>query len=106
MTAALDGITVLDFTQFESGTVCTQTLAWLGANVIKIERPGKGEQGRQSTVDQPGMDSYIFILLNANKKSITLDIKHPEGKHILQQLIEKADVFLDFCTFLTAYQNS
>ncbi len=95
MTAALDGIIVLDLTQFESGTVCTQTLAWLGASVIKIERPGKGEQGRQSTVDQPGMDSYIFILLNANKKSITLDIKQPAGKRILQQMIERADVFVE-----------
>ncbi len=95
MTAALDGITVLDLTQFESGTVCTETLAWLGANVIKVERPGTGEQGRGSSVDQPGADSYLFILVNANKKSVTIDIKHPEGKRLLQRLIEKSDIFVE-----------
>lgn len=95
MTSALNGVTVIDLTQFESGTVCTETLAWLGANVIKIERPGTGEQGRGSSVDQPGADSYLFILVNANKKSITIDIKHPEGKKLLRRLIEKADVFIE-----------
>lgn len=95
MTAALDGVTVLDLTQFESGTVCTETLAWLGANVIKVERPGTGEQGRGSSVDQPGMDSYLFILVNANKKSVTIDLKHPDGKRLLKRLIEKSDVFVE-----------
>ncbi len=93
--AALDGVTILDLTQFESGTVCTETLAWLGANVIKIERPGTGEQGRASSSDKPGADSYHFILLNANKKSITIDIKHPEGKTLLKKLIKHADVFVE-----------
>lgn len=95
MTAALDGITVLDLTQFESGTVCTETLAWLGANVIKVERPGTGEQGRGSSVDQPGTDSYLFILVNANKKSVTIDIKHPEGKALLRKLIAQSDIFVE-----------
>lgn len=95
MTAALDGVTVLDLTQFESGTVCTETLAWLGATVIKVERPGTGEQGRGSSVDQPGADSYLFILVNANKKSITIDIKHLEGKKLLWRLIENADIFVE-----------
>ena len=94
-TAALDGVVVLDLTQFESGTVCTETLAWLGANVIKLERPGTGEQGRGSSVDQPGADSYLFILVNANKKSVTIDIKHPEGKALLRRLVERADVFVE-----------
>lgn len=94
-TAALEGTVVLDLTQFESGTVCTETLAWLGANVIKIERPGTGEQGRSSSADLPGADSYHFILLNANKKSITLDIKHPQGKSLLHRLIKHADVFVE-----------
>jgi len=93
--SALEGITVVDFTQFESGTVCTQTLAWLGATVIKVERPKWGEQGRGSSADKPGEDSYGFILLNCNKKSITLDVKHPEGKRIAYRLIEKADVFVE-----------
>lgn len=93
--SALEGITVVDFTQFESGTVCTQTLAWLGATVIKVERPKVGEQGRGSSADKPGEDSYGFILLNCNKKSITLDVKHPEGKRLAYRLIEKADVFVE-----------
>lgn len=93
--SALEGVIVLDLTQFESGTVCTETLAWLGANVIKIERPGTGEQGRGSSVDKAGTDSYLFILVNANKKSITLDMKQPEGKALLRRLIERADVFVE-----------
>lgn len=95
MVSALEGVTVLDLTQFESGTVCTETLAWLGANVLKIERPGTGEQGRGSSVDNPGTDSYLFILVNANKKSVTLDIKHPEGKALLRRLIEKVDILVE-----------
>ncbi len=92
---ALDGITVLDFTQFEAGTVCTQTLAWLGAEVIKLERPKTGEQGRGASADQKGADSYGFILLNSNKKSITIDAKHPEGKKLILEMVKKADVFIE-----------
>jgi len=93
--AALEDLVILDLTQFESGPVCTETLAWLGANVIKIERPQTGEQGRSSSSDLPGVDSYHFILLNANKKSVTLNLKHPEGKLLLQRLIKQADVFIE-----------
>lgn len=95
MTSALDGITVIDFTQFESGTVCTQTLAWLGAKVIKIERPKTGEQGRRSFTDPPGIDAYTFILVNSNKRSVTLDIKKPRGAELLRQLIAGADVLVE-----------
>ncbi|MDO9534919.1 MAG: CoA transferase [Bacillota bacterium] len=93
--AALEGIMVLDFTQFESGTTCTETLAWLGADVIKIERPGIGEQGRAGYGDTAEANSYDFILLNANKKSVTLDIKHPKGKELVLQLVKHADVFVE-----------
>lgn len=93
--AALHGIVVLDLTQFEAGTACTEMLAWLGATVIKLERPGTGEQGRGASVDQPGADSYSFIILNANKKSATLNINHPEGKALLRRLIAQADVFIE-----------
>ncbi|MFS0776917.1 CoA transferase [Neobacillus sp. 3P2-tot-E-2] len=93
--SALEGIVVLDFTQFESGTVCTQTLAWLGATVIKLERPGTGEQGRGASADQAGADSYGFIILNSNKKSITVDVKKPEGKELVKKLIKKADVLVE-----------
>lgn len=93
--AALDGIVVVDLTQFEAGTVCTETLAWLGANVIKIERPGTGEQGRTFFTDKLSANSYHFILLNANKKSVTVDIKREEGKKLVRRLVERADVFIE-----------
>jgi len=93
--AALDGVVVIDLTQFESGTVCTETLAWFGATVIKIERPGTGEQGRTSSTDIPGEDSIHFVLLNANKKSVTIDMKSPQGKQVLKDLIAQADVFVE-----------
>ncbi|WP_276352191.1 CaiB/BaiF CoA transferase family protein [Cohnella caldifontis] len=92
---ALEGVVVLDFTQFEAGTVCTQTLAWLGAEVIKLERPVTGEQGRGASADKKGADSYGFILLNSNKKSITVDVKRPEGRALVLKLAEKADVLVE-----------
>lgn len=64
-----------ELTEFEAGTTRTEALAWLGADVIKVERPGRGEQGRTSSVDIPGLDSYYFLLLNANKRSVTIDLR-------------------------------
>src|SRR5262245_2131439 len=92
---ALAGIRVIDLTQFEAGTSATETLAWLGADVIKVENPAGGEQGRSASTDKPGADSYYFLLLNANKRSITLNLKHEGGRAILRQLIAKADVFIE-----------
>ena len=93
-TGPLTGVKVLDMTQFEAGTVCTETLAWMGAEVWKVERPVKGEQGRYSFVS-PDKDGFGFILLNMNKESITCNAKSPEGLALLKKLAAEADVFVE-----------
>jgi formyl-CoA transferase len=92
MEKALAGVKILDLTQFEAGTSCTEMLAWLGADVIKVEEPKKGEQGRWVVTDAPGVDSYYFMLLNANKRSITLNLKCDRGKEIFIDLVKKVDI--------------
>src|SRR6202163_2284870 len=92
MEKALAGVKVLDLTQYEAGTSCTEMLAWLGADVIKVEEPLKGEQGRWRGTEKPGVDSYYFMLLNANKRSITLNLKSDRGKGIFIDLLRKMDI--------------
>jgi formyl-CoA transferase len=92
---ALADVRVVDLTQFEAGTSCTEALAWLGADVIKVEEPLHGEQGRHASTDQPGVDSYYFMLLNANKRSVTCNLKDERGKALLRALIEHADIFVE-----------
>src|SRR5262245_34439417 len=94
-TTALAGVRVLDLTQFEAGPSATETLAWLGADIIKIENPIGGEQGRGASTDRPGVDSYYFMLLNANKRSITLNLKDARGAKMLRDMIPKADIFIE-----------
>ena len=94
MPKALDGIRVLDLTQYEAGPSSTQMLAWLGADVIKIEPPG-GEQGRVALSDKRGEDSWFFMLLNSCKKGVTLNLKSPRGKAMFQELAKTADVVVE-----------
>ncbi|TMV66240.1 formyl-CoA transferase, partial [Thioclava sp. BHET1] len=95
MTKALENIRILDFTHVQSGPTCTQLLAWFGADVIKVERPGAGDATRLQLVDVPGADSLYFTMLNHNKRSITIDAKTPSGKELLEDLIRKCDVMVE-----------
>ena len=92
---ALEGVRVLDFTHVQSGPTCTQLLAWFGADVIKVERPGVGDITRTQLRDIPDVDSLYFTMLNHNKRSITLDTKHPKGKEVLERLIKACDVLVE-----------
>lgn len=92
---ALQGVRILDFTHVQSGPTCTQLLAWFGADVIKVERPGVGDITRGQLVDVKGADSLYFTMLNHNKRSITIDSKHPQGKRVLDELIKKCDVLVE-----------
>jgi formyl-CoA transferase len=92
---ALTGVQILDFTHVQSGPTCTQLLAWLGADVIKVERPGVGDITRGQLRDVPGADSLYFTMLNHNKRSITIDSKHPQGMRVLNALIKKCDVLVE-----------
>lgn len=95
MSKALDGIRILDFTHVQSGPTCTQLLAWLGADVIKVERPGVGDATRKQLVDVEGVDSLYFTMLNHNKRSLTLNSKHETGKQVLERLVKKCDVLVE-----------
>jgi formyl-CoA transferase len=95
MTQALKDVRILDFTHVQSGPTCTQLLAWFGADVIKVERPGVGDITRGQLMDIPDVDALYFTMLNHNKRSITLDTKNETGKKVLERLIMSCDVLVE-----------
>ena len=92
--SCLTGVKVLDLTQFEAGPSCTEALAWMGAEVVKVENPKSGDPGRQIN-PPPGQDAHYFLQYNANKKSLTVNLKDPRGLELVKQLAVKADVFTE-----------
>ncbi len=90
----LTGVRILDFTQFEAGPSCTEALAWMGAEVVKVENPRGGDPGR-SLGGKPGVDDPYFLLFNANKKSLTINLKDPKGLELVKELAKKADVVIE-----------
>src|SRR6201989_2163231 len=91
----LAGVRVVDFTQFEAGPSCTEALAGLGAEVVKIENPGVGDPGRRLRKGKPDDDPYYFQQFNANKKSITVHLKSSRGLALVKDLLRKADVCVE-----------
>ena len=91
----LAGIRIVDFTQFEAGTSCTEALAWLGADVIKIENPKTGDPGRRLRPGKPDDDPFYFHMFNANKKSLAINLKTPRGLELVRELLKKADVTVE-----------
>jgi formyl-CoA transferase len=92
---ALSGVKVLDLGQWEAGSTCAQALAFLGADVFKIERPGSGDPARIVPTDSPDFDSIFFLVLNLNKKGVAIDLGRAEGRDILKRLIRECDVILE-----------
>jgi formyl-CoA transferase len=95
MSKPLEGIKIIDFTHVQAGPACTQLLAWFGADVIKVERPGAGDVTRSQLRDIPGVDALYFTMLNSNKRSLTLDTKTAAGKEVLTKLIKESDVLVE-----------
>ena len=95
MSKALSGIRIIDMTHNQAGPACAQILAFLGADVIKLEEPKGGDVARRNMRDKADSDSLFFLLFNANKRSLTLNLKSEDGKRLFREVIAKADVLLE-----------
>ena len=95
MSKPLEGIKIIDFTHVQAGPACTQLLAWFGADVIKVERPGAGDVTRSQLRHVKDADALYFTMLNSNKRSLTLDTKTPQGKEVLEKMIKESDVLVE-----------
>jgi formyl-CoA transferase len=91
----LAGLKILDLTQFEAGPSCTEALAWMGADVVKVENPGVGDPGRSSGRTGPGLDALYFLQYNSNKRSVAVNLKDPKGLEIVKGLAKHADVMIE-----------
>src|SRR6202049_201167 len=95
MSKALDGIRIIDMTHHQAGPACAPLRAFLGADVIKLEEPKGGDVARRNMRDIKDSDSLFFLLFNANKRSLTLNLKTEEGKRLFREVIAKSDVLLE-----------
>jgi formyl-CoA transferase len=95
MAKALEGVRVVDMTHVQAGPVCTQLLAWMGADVIKIEQPGKGDVTRSQLRDLPEVDSLYFTMLNSNKRSLELNMKDEGDKNVFTELLKQSDILVE-----------
>ena len=95
MSKALSGISVVDITNNQAGPSCGQMLAWLGADVIKVEEPLKGDPALETHRDRPDADSLFYLSFNGNKRSLTLNLKNDGAKDVFRALLKSADVLLE-----------
>jgi len=95
MSKALDGVRILDMTHVQAGPTGTQLMAWMGADVIKVELPGRGDITRGQLQDVKGADSLYFTMLNSNKRSITINMKQPKGKAVIEALVRRSDIIVE-----------
>src|ERR1700683_1799933 len=95
MSKALDGVRILDMTHVQAGPTGTQRVAWMGADVIKVELPGRGDITRGQLQDVKGADSLYFTMLNSNKRSITINMKQPKGKTVIEELVRRSDIIVE-----------
>ena len=95
MSKALEGVRILDLSHVQAGPTGTQLLAWMGADVIKIEMPGRGDITRGQLQDVKGADSLYFTMLNSNKRSITVNLKSPRGKGVIEELVRRSDIIVE-----------
>ncbi len=92
---ALERIKIIDFTHVQAGPACTRMLAWFGADVIKVERPGSGDVTRSQLRDIPDADALYFTMLNSNKRSLTLNTKTAGGEEGLEKLVKGSDIMVE-----------
>ena len=95
MSGPLEGIRIVDLTQVQAGPSCTQLFAFLGADVIKVEEPGVGDRTRREMAIKDDMDSFYYIVFNANKRSLTLNLKTEAGREILLKIVPKSDIVVE-----------